>query len=107
MTGPKLENFAADRLREHEIETRFSYRRAYLHGMSALEHYDRRGVRAFVTYAANGKFGIDCYRKNQQPKNDADWKMIKVTHLETYATREEATKAALGICAEVCKKYGY
>lgn len=72
-----------------------------------LSDYDKLGVRAFVNYAPNGKFGVECYRKNQQPKDDADWKMIRVTHLETYNSRELATIAALKLCADVVKEYGY
>jgi len=73
-----------------------------------FKDFDKRGVRPFVTYAAaTGKYGVECYRKEKEPRSDADWKMIRVGHVQSYNTRDEAEVQALQLAQHICEQYNY
>ena len=86
---------------------------------SKFYEYDKRGVRAFVTYASgNGKWLIECYRKKtaKEIKDDFDklktppdsnWKMIRVGSVSSYNTRQEAEQKALELAEEICSEFGF
>ena len=75
-----------------------------------FELYDRRGVRAFVRYAPNsGTWAIECFRKKtkEESEGDHDWKMIRVGHIQTYNTRNEANIKALELADSICKEFNF
>ncbi len=69
-----------------------------------IARYDKLGIRIHTTMAADGKYGLDIYHKNLQPKDDADWKMIRVPHLESYPSRKEAIDSGIKIAREIYEK---
>ena len=71
---------------------------------------DRRGVKGFVGYStATGKFTIEHYRKKtkEESQGDHDWKMIRIGHVHSYNTREEAENITLKLCEKICKEFGF
>ena len=75
-----------------------------------FHNYDKRGVRCFVKYStANGLFAIECYRKKteQESEGTGDWRMIRVGHIQSYETRNEAEDAVLELAEDICKEFRF
>lgn len=71
--------------------------------------YDELGVRVFIKHSSSGTFGVELYRKKteSESKGDGDWQMIRIGHIQTYTTREEATKVGFKLAQEVCDEFGF
>jgi hypothetical protein len=72
--------------------------------------YDKRGVRAFVTYSeGTGKWGVVCWRKKtkEESQGETDWKMVREGHIVSYYTRKQATVEALKKAQEICEAYKF
>lgn len=75
-----------------------------------LEEFDERGVRIFVGYQRyNGKFCVDLYRKKTESEltGKEDWRMVYVSHTQSYFTRKEATMAGIIHAEKVCEEFGF
>jgi len=75
-----------------------------------LHDFDKRGVRIFPRYQpSNGKFAIECFRKKtpKESQGDGDWQMIRIDHIQSYFSREEAEQAALKLAEEICKEFKF
>lgn len=74
-----------------------------------FKEYDERGVRAFVKHSDIGTFGIECYRKKlpSESKGESDWRMVRIGHIQTYMTREEAEQKALELAQSICEEFGF
>ncbi len=71
--------------------------------------YDELGVRVFIKPSSSGTFGVELYRKKTKPesKGDGDWRMIRIGHIQTYETRDAATKVGFKLAQEVCDEFGF
>ncbi len=77
--------------------------------METFKDYDKRGVRPFVKYSDSGTYSIECYRKKlpNEVQSDADWRMIRIGHIQTYMTREEAEQKVLELAESICKEFNF
>ena len=72
--------------------------------------FDKRGVRFFVKHQPyNGKYSIECWRKktDDESEGEHDWNMIRIGHIESYSTREQAEKEVIRMADEICNEYGF
>lgn len=62
-----------------------------------VDYFDSIGIRILPFYGAPGTFGINVYRKKTKAESigDIDWKMIRVTHINSYCTRKEAVDVGI------------
>lgn len=75
-----------------------------------IKELDKRGVRAFVTYAQEtGNWAIEVYRKKRpdETTGDTDWKMIRIGHIQTYSSREEAFLKSIELAEQVAKENNF
>lgn len=77
--------------------------------MEEFYKYDKLGVRPFVKPNDGGYYAIECYRKKteKEKKNEWDWRMIRVGHIESYPTRSQAKEAVLKLAEEICKEFNF
>ena len=85
---------------------------------TAVAEFDVRGVRPFVKMSSSGTYAIECYRKktaqeldglhgSNKAKRDADWQMIRVGHIQTYETRQQANAEVLKMATEICTQFEF
>lgn len=65
---------------------------------NSIDYFDSIGIRIFLGYAISGGFHVEVRRKKtkEESTGDGDWKMIRVSHIQSYYTRKEANE--VGIC---------
>jgi hypothetical protein len=68
-----------------------------------IDYFDSIGIRILPSYSANGSFGLDIRRKKSKEESagDHDWKMIRVSHINSYYTRKEANEVGIGIAFQL------
>jgi hypothetical protein len=76
---------------------------------SKFYDYDARGVRAFVRYADNGTWAIECFRKKlpHESKGDGDWRMVRIGNIPSYPSRQEAELRVLELAESICVEYKF
>ena len=75
-----------------------------------LQNLDEKSVRAFVKYSeSNGKWGVVCYRKRLQHEITEDnyWKMIRIGHVQSYDTRDEAVQKSMELAEAIVKEFNF